>query len=131
MKFVDEYRDAALVRHGLGEIRRFVTRPWSIMEICGGQTHSLMRHGLDELLPAEITLVHGPGCPVCVTPLELIDRAIAIAHLPGVILCSFGDMLRVPGSREDLFRARAAGADVRVVYSPLDALAIAQQHPDR
>ena len=130
MKYVDEYRSAALVRHGLAEIRRLVTRPWALMEICGGQTHALMRHGLDELLPPEITLVHGPGCPVCVTPLELIDRAIAIARLPGVCLCSFGDMLRVPGSETDLFCTRAAGGAVRVVYSPLDAVALAQQHPE-
>jgi hydrogenase expression/formation protein HypD len=131
MKYVDEYRSAALVRHGLAEIGRVVTRPWVLMEICGGQTHALMRHGLDELLPPEISLVHGPGCPVCVTPLELIDRAIAIARMPGVSLCSFGDMLRVPGTETDLFRVRAAGGDVRVVYSPLDAVALAQQHPDR
>ncbi len=130
MKYVDEYRDAALVRQTLADIHRLVTRPWALMEICGGQTHAMMRHGLDELLPPEITLVHGPGCPVCVTPLELIDRAIAIARRPGVCLCSFGDMLRVPGSETDLFRARAAGGDVRVVYSPLDAVRLAQQHPD-
>ena len=131
MKYLDEYRDAELVRRGLAEIARTVTRPWSIMEICGGQTHSILRHGLDELLPANITLIHGPGCPVCVTPLELIDRAIAIAARPDVIFCSFGDMLRVPGSDEDLFRTKAAGGDVRVVYSPLDALTIAQRNPDR
>jgi hydrogenase expression/formation protein HypD len=131
MKYVDEYRDTALVRRGLDEIRRAVTRPWALMEICGGQTHALMRHGLDELLPSELTLVHGPGCPVCVTPLELIDKALALARRPEVTLCSFGDMLRVPGSDSDLFRARAAGGDVRVVYSPLDALALARQRPDR
>jgi hydrogenase expression/formation protein HypD len=131
MKYLDEYRDAELVKRGLDEIRRAVTRPWSIMEICGGQTHSIMRHGLDELLPPEITLIHGPGCPVCVTPLELIDKALAIASRPEVIFTSFGDMLRVPGSGEDLFRTRADGGDVRVVYSPLDALKIAQQNPDR
>jgi hydrogenase expression/formation protein HypD len=131
MKYLDEYRDAELVKKGLDEIRRTVTRPWSLMEICGGQTHSIMRHGLDEMLPPEITLIHGPGCPVCVTPLELIDKAIAIAARPDVIFTSFGDMLRVPGSDEDLFRTKADGGDVRVVYSPLDALKIAQQNPDK
>ncbi len=131
MKYLDEYRDAELVHKGLDEIRRTVTRPWSLMEICGGQTHSIMRHGLDELLPDGIELIHGPGCPVCVTPLELIDKAIAIASRPDVIFTSFGDMLRVPGSDEDLFRTRADGGDVRVVYSPLDAVKIAQQHPDK
>jgi len=119
------------VKKGLEEIRRVTTRPWSIMEVCGGQTHSIMRHGLDELLPPEITLIHGPGCPVCVTPLELIDKAIAIASRREVIFTSYGDMLRVPGSDEDLFRTKADGGDVRVVYSPLDALKIAQQNPDR
>ncbi len=131
MKYVDEYRDAELVKKTLFQIRRTATRPWTLMEICGGQTHSLMRHGLDDLLPPLIRLVHGPGCPVCVTPLELIDKAIAIASLPGVIFLSYGDMLRVPGSNEDLFRTRAGGGDVRVVYSPLDALKIAQSHPDK
>lgn len=131
MKYLDEYRDAELVKNGLAEIRRVVTRPWALMEICGGQTHSIMRHGLDELLPPEIELIHGPGCPVCVTPLELIDKAIAIAARSDVIFTSFGDMLRVPGSDEDLFRTRADGGDVRVVYSPLDAVKIAQQHSDR
>ncbi len=131
MKYLDEYRDAELVHKGLDEIRRTVTRPWSLMEICGGQTHSIMRHGLDELLPEGIELIHGPGCPVCVTPLELIDKAIAIAARPEVIFTSFGDMLRVPGSDEDLFRTRAEGGDVRVVYSPLDAVKIAQQNPDK
>jgi hydrogenase expression/formation protein HypD len=131
MKYLDEYRDAELVHKGLEEIRRTVTRPWSLMEICGGQTHSIMRHGLDELLPEGIELIHGPGCPVCVTPLELIDKAIAIASRPDVIFTSFGDMLRVPGSDEDLFRTRADGGDVRVVYSPLDAVKIAQQNPDK
>jgi hydrogenase expression/formation protein HypD len=131
MKYLDEYRDAELVHKGLEEIRRTVTRPWSLMEICGGQTHSIMRHGLDELLPQGNGLIHGPGCPVCGTPLELIDKAIAIASRPNVIFTSFGDMLRVPGSAEDLFRTRAEGGDVRVVYSPLDAVKIAQQNPDR
>ncbi len=129
MKYLDEYRDAELVQNGLAELRRITTRSWRLMEICGGQTHSIMRHGLDELLPDSIELIHGPGCPVCVTPLELIDKAIAIAARPDVIFCSFGDMLRVPGSDEDLFRTRADGGDVRVVYSPLDAVKIAQQHP--
>lgn len=129
MKYLDEYRDAELVHKGIAEIKRITTRPWSLMEICGGQTHSIMRHGIDELLPDSIELIHGPGCPVCVTPLELIDKAIAIASRPDVIFCSFGDMLRVPGSDEDLFRTRADGGDVRVVYSPLDAVKIAQQNP--
>lgn len=131
MKYLDEYRDAELVHKGIAEIKRITTRPWSLMEICGGQTHSIMRHGLDELLPEGIELIHGPGCPVCVTPLELIDKAIAIAARPDVIFCSFGDMLRVPGSDEDLFRTRADGGDVRVVYSPLDAVKIAQQNPTK
>lgn len=131
MKYLAEYRDAGAVQRCLAELRRLVTRPWTIMEICGGQTHSFLRFGLDELLPSEITLVHGPGCPVCVTPIELIDKAVAIASLPGVIFCSFGDMLRVPGSRSDLFHAKAQGADVRVVYSPLDAVALARRHPHR
>lgn len=131
MKYLDEYRDAELVQKGLAEICRTVTRPWQLMEICGGQTHSIMRHGLDELLPPEVELIHGPGCPVCVTPLELIDKAIAIASRPDVIFTSFGDMLRVPGSDEDLFRTRADGGDVRVVYSPLDAVKIAQQNPTK
>lgn len=131
MKFVDEYRDAGLVNSIAAEIRRVTTRPWNIMEICGGQTHSIVRYGLDELLPDMITLIHGPGCPVCVTSLELIDRAIAIASLPGVIMTSYGDMLRVPGSSSDLLRAKALGADVRMVYSPLDVLQIARQNPDK
>jgi len=131
MKYVEEYRDAALVRGLVEEIRRTVTRPWVLMEICGGQTHALVRHGLDQLLPPEIELVHGPGCPVCVTPLELIDKALAIASRPDVILTSYGDMLRVPGSNRDLFSVRAGGGDVRVVYSPLDAVKIAKANPDR
>jgi hydrogenase expression/formation protein HypD len=128
MKYLEEYRDQAAVQAVLDEIRRVTTRPWTIMEICGGQTHSIIRHGLDQLLPPEITLVHGPGCPVCVTPLELIDKAIAIASRPDVILTSFGDMLRVPGSQQDLFAVKATSGDVRVVYSPLDALKLARQH---
>ena len=131
MKYMDEFRDADLVKRTIGEIQRTVTRPWVIMEICGGQTHAIMRYGLDQLLPPEIELVHGPGCPVCVTPLELIDRALAIACQPEVIFTSYGDMLRVPGSDKDLFSARATGADVRVVYSPLDAVKIAQENPDK
>src|SRR5512143_440848 len=131
MKYIEEYRDEALTRTVLNEIRQCVTRPWKIMEVCGGQTHSILKSGLDQLLPPEIELVHGPGCPVCVTPLELIDKAIALASRPDVIFVSFGDMLRVPGSRQDLFSVKAAGGDVRIVYSPLDALRIAREHPDR
>lgn len=131
MKYVSEYREAKRVQTALQEVRRTVTRPWTLMEICGGQTHAIMRYGLDQLLPSEIELVHGPGCPVCVTPLELIDKALAIASHPGVIFTSYGDMLRVPGSGRDLFSVRAAGGDVRVVYSPLDAVKIAQNNPDR
>ncbi len=131
MRFVTEFRDAELVRGVIDEIRRTVTRPWVLMEICGGQTHAIMRYGLDQLLPPEIELVHGPGCPVCVTPLEQIDRALAIAARPEVIFCSFGDMLRVPGSQHDLFSMRARGAQVRVVYSPLDAVKLAQENPDK
>lgn len=129
MKYVAEYRDAKLVNGVIAEIRRTVSRPWAIMEICGGQTHAIMRHGLDQLLPPEVELVHGPGCPVCVTSLELIDKAMAIASRPDVIFTSYGDMLRVPGSGRDLFSIRATGGDVRVVYSPLDAVKIAQQNP--
>ncbi len=131
MKHLTEYRDEELVRGVIAEIRRTVTRPCVIMEICGGQTHAIMRHGLDQLLPAEVELVHGPGCPVCVTSLELIDKALAIASLPDVIFTSYGDMLRVPGTDRDLFSVRAAGGDVRVVYSPLDAVKIAQENPDK
>jgi len=131
LKYVDEYRDAAAARRCVGAIRRIATRPWTLMEVCGGQTHCIVRFGLDELLPPGITLLHGPGCPVCVTPVEIIDRALAIASRPGVIFCSFGDMLRVPGSRDDLASVKAAGGDVRIVYSPLDALALARSNPDR
>jgi hydrogenase expression/formation protein HypD len=131
MKYLTEYRDAELVAGVMREIRRITTRPWTLMEICGGQTHSIVRYGLDQLLPPEIELVHGPGCPVCVTPLEQIDRALAIASRPEVIFTSYGDMLRVPGSHRDLFSVRAAGGDVRVVYSPLDALKLAQANPHK
>ncbi|MBI4790613.1 MAG: hydrogenase formation protein HypD [Chloroflexi bacterium] len=131
MKFVAEYRDAKPVQGVIEQIYRVTTRPWVLMEICGGQTHAIVRHGIDQLLPEEIELVHGPGCPVCVTPLELIDQALAIAARPDVIFTSYGDMLRVPGSARDLFAVRAAGGDVRVVYSPLDAVKIAQQNPDK
>jgi hydrogenase expression/formation protein HypD len=131
MKYVTEYRDAALVRGVVDEIARVTTRPWVIMEICGGQTHAIVRYGLDQILPPFIELVHGPGCPVCVTPLELIDKALAIASQPDVIFCSYGDMLRVPGSDRDLFSVKAAGGQVRVVYSPLDAVEIARQNPDK
>jgi hydrogenase expression/formation protein HypD len=131
MKYLSEFRDSALVQNALREIRRLATEPCVLMEVCGGQTHSIVRSGLDRMLPETITLVHGPGCPVCVTPIEVIDRALAIARKPGVIFTSFGDMLRVPGTEGDLFSARAEGADVRVVYSPLDAVTIARENPDR
>ena len=131
MKYLDEYRDPELAKRLVGEIRKLVTRHWVLMEICGGQTHTLMRYGIDDLLPPEVELVHGPGCPVCVTPLEIIDRAVAIGSTPGVTLVSYGDMLRVPGSESDLFRVKAAGGDVRIVYSPMDALKIARQNPGR
>ncbi|MFC5720914.1 hydrogenase formation protein HypD [Streptomyces gamaensis] len=131
MKYLDEYRDPRLARRLLDELCRTATRPWRIMEVCGGQTHTLVRQGIDELLPAGIRMVHGPGCPVCVTPLETLDRAMAVAARPGVILTSFGDMLRVPGSHTDLLALRARGADVRVVYSPMDAVRLAERHPER
>lgn len=131
MKFVTEYRDPQLVKQYAKAIAAWVSQPWQIMEICGGQTHAIVKYGLDRLLPPEITLIHGPGCPVCVTPTELIDRAIAIATLPNTILCSFGDMLRVPGTHTDLLATKAAGGNVRLVYSPLDALKIAREHPDQ
>ncbi|KYG00023.1 hydrogenase formation protein HupD [Sorangium cellulosum] len=131
MRFIDEYRDAQRVGPYVEAIRRVVSRPWSIMEVCGGQTHAIVRFGLDELLPPEISLLHGPGCPVCVTPIELIDRALEIASRREVTFCSFGDMLRVPGSSDDLFAVKSRGGDVRVVYSPLDALALAERLPDR
>jgi hydrogenase expression/formation protein HypD len=127
MKFVDEFREAGTARTLLDRIRATVTKPWTIMEVSGGQTHTILRYGLDQLLPDEVALVHGPGCPVCVTPIEMIDLAIDLSRHRQITLCSFGDMLRVPGSSSDLFDARAAGADVRVVYSPLDAVALAQR----
>jgi hydrogenase expression/formation protein HypD len=131
MRYVAEYRNEALVAAVIEQIRRTATRHWTLMEICGGQTHAIVRYGLDQLLPPEIELVHGPGCPVCVTPLELIDKALAIASSPDVIFCSYGDMLRVPGSGRDLFSVKAAGGDVRIVYSPLDAVELARKRPDK
>jgi hydrogenase expression/formation protein HypD len=131
MKYVDEFRNRALAQKLLAEIRRTVTRSWVVMEVCGGQTHSIVKYGLDDLLPPEIELVHGPGCPVCVTALESIDRAHALARRPEVIFCSFGDMLRVPGSGGDLFQIKAQGGDVRVVYSPLDCLKVARANPGK
>jgi len=131
MKYLAEFSDPELAKRLVDDIHATVTRPWAIMEVCGGQTHSIIRHGLDQLLPDEIELIHGPGCPVCVTPLEIIDKALEIASRPDVIFCSFGDMLRVPGSEQDLFRVKSAGGDVRVVYSPLDAMTIARNNPDK
>ena len=131
MKYLDEYRDGPIAAKIVGEIRRIQTRPWVLMEVCGGQTHSIVKHGIDHLLPDGIELVHGPGCPVCVTPLEMIDKAHSIAKRENVIFCSFGDMLRVPGSDGDLFTIKSLGGDVRVVYSPLDCLKIARSNPDR
>ncbi len=131
MKYLDEYRDGEAARTLAAAIARAVTRPWTIMEVCGGQTHTIVKYGIDSILPPAVELVHGPGCPVCVTPLELIDKAITIAARPEVIFCSFGDMLRVPGSRRDLFAVKAAGGDVRIVYSPLDCLRLAEQNPAR
>jgi len=129
MKFISEYRNADKIKKYIREIQTITTKKWVIMEICGGQTHALLKYGIDELLADNITLLHGPGCPVCVTPLEKIDKAIKIAAMPDVIFCSFGDMLRVPGSSEDLLSVKAKGSDVRIVYSPMDALKIAQQNP--
>jgi hydrogenase expression/formation protein HypD len=131
MKYVSEFRDSDLAQKLAREIAQTVTRSWKIMEVCGGQTHSIIRNGIDQLLPPQIEMIHGPGCPVCVTPLETIDRALAIAAQPGVIFCSFGDMLRVPGSHSDLFRVKSEGGDIRIVYSPLDAVKLARQNPDR
>jgi hydrogenase expression/formation protein HypD len=131
MKYLDEYRDGPIAAKIVAEICRTQTRPWVLMEVCGGQTHSIVKHGIDQLLPEGIELVHGPGCPVCVTPLEMIDKAHFIAQRPDVIFCSFGDMLRVPGSDGDLFTIKSRGADVRVVYSPLDCLKIARSNPGK
>jgi hydrogenase expression/formation protein HypD len=131
VKYLDEYRDRDIAQALVRRIRETATRPWVLMEMCGGQTHSIVRYGIDRLLPTTLELVHGPGCPVCVTSLEMIDRAHAIAATPDVIFTSFGDMLRVPGSRGDLLRLRGRGADVRIVYSPLDALALARANPQR
>jgi hydrogenase expression/formation protein HypD len=131
VKFLSEYRDQKAAEQLSQQIWKKVTRPWTIMEICGGQTHTIVKSGLEDLLPRDITLVHGPGCPVCVTPIELIDKAVAIALRPEVIFCSFGDMLRVPGSTKSLFDAKAEGADVRIVYSPLDAVKLARTNPER
>jgi len=131
MKFLDEYRNEELANKIVSEIRRIVTRPWVLMEVCGGQTHTIVKYGIDHLLPPQVELVHGPGCPVCVTALETIDKAHAIASRPGVIFCSFGDMLRVPGSHSDLLVLKSRGADVRVVYSPIDCLKIARANPTR
>jgi hydrogenase expression/formation protein HypD len=131
MKYIDEYRNEADAQKFVQAIQRLVTRPWTIMEICGGQTHTLIKFGIDRMLLEQITLVHGPGCPVCVTPLELIDKAIAIARQSNVIFTSFGDMLRVPGSQDDLLSVKARGGDVRMVYSPLDAVKLAQKFPDK
>jgi hydrogenase expression/formation protein HypD len=131
MKYLDEFRNAEIAKKIADDLHRITTRPWAIMEVCGGQTHSIIRNGIDQILPAGIELIHGPGCPVCVTPLDVIDQALAIAGQPHVTFCSFGDMLRVPGSHKDLFQVKSEGGDVRVVYSPLDAVALAEKLPDR
>ena len=131
MKYMSEYRDPELAKKYLEEIKKIVTQPWSIMEVCGGQTHSLVKNGIIDMLPKEVTMIHGPGCPVCVTPVNLIDKAIHLALHENVILCSFGDMLRVPGSKINLLEAKAKGADIRILYSPLEAVKIAEDHPDR
>jgi hydrogenase expression/formation protein HypD len=131
MKYIDEYRDPDAARSFAAELAKITTRPWTLMEVCGGQTHAIVKFGIDELLPKEVTLVHGPGCPVCVTPVELVDKAVQIAAMPDVIFCSFGDMLRVPGTGGDLFAVKAAGGDVRIVYSPMDALRLAIENPEK
>jgi hydrogenase expression/formation protein HypD len=131
MRFVTEYRDAEACRQMSAALHRLVTRPWTIMEVCGGQTHAIIKYGLDQLLPPQLTLIHGPGCPVCVTPLEMIEKSLQLAARPEIIFCSFGDMLRVPGRSQDLLAVKAAGGDVRIVYSPLDAVKIAQENPER
>lgn len=131
MKYIDEYRDARAVEKYISRIKSITTKQWDIMEVCGGQTHAIIKFGIDQLLPKEINLIHGPGCPVCVTPVELIDKAIKIASEPSTIFCSFGDMLRVPGTKNDLFSAKANGADIHIVYSPLDSLKIAKENPSK
>lgn len=131
MRYLDEFRNPELAQKLFDEIRSITRCPWAIMEVCGGQTHSIIRNGIDQLLPEQIELIHGPGCPVCVTPLEMIDKALAIASRPNVLFCSFGDMLRVPGSEKDLFRIKSEGGDVRIVYSPLDAVKLAKENPNR
>jgi hydrogenase expression/formation protein HypD len=131
MKYLDEFRDPQLAAQLFAEIARITTKKWAIMEVCGGQTHAIIRNGIDQMLPEQIELIHGPGCPVCVTPLGVIDKALEMASRPGVIFCSFGDMLRVPGSARDLFQVRSEGGDVRVVYSPLDAVKLAEENPDK
>ena len=131
MKHLSEYRDVELVNQLVNDIKAITTKPWTIMEVCGGQTHSLVKNGLLQMLPQEITMVHGPGCPVCVTPISIIDEAVMLSKKPAVILCSFGDMLRVPGSEKSLLEAKAEGADVRIVYSPLEAVKLAKENPDR
>ena len=131
MKYLSEYRDADVVNKYLDELHEITTKPWTIMEVCGGQTHSLVKNGIIGLLPKNITMVHGPGCPVCVTPLQLIDKAVYLAEVQKVILCSYGDMLRVPGSKKSLLEAKANGADVRILYSPLEAVKLASENPDK
>ncbi|HUA19450.1 MAG TPA: hydrogenase formation protein HypD [Bryobacteraceae bacterium] len=131
MRYLDEYRDPKIAQALVDQIHARVTKPWVLMEICGGQTHTLMRYGIDELIPGQVELVHGPGCPVCVTPIEVVDKAVEIASRPDVIFVSYGDMLRVPGTKSDLFRVKAHGGDVRIAYSPMEAVKIAQKNPDR
>ena len=131
MKYLTEFRNGEIARKIAREITQITTRPWKIMEVCGGQTHSIIKNGIDQMLPSGVEMIHGPGCPVCVTPLELIDKALAIASEPGVIFCSFGDMLRVPGTDSDLFQVKGRGGDVRVVYSPLDAVDLAVKNPEK
>jgi hydrogenase expression/formation protein HypD len=131
MKYLDEYRDPVLARRLMAEIHRTATRPWTLMEVCGGQTHTIVKQGIDEMLPEGVQMIHGPGCPVCVTPLEVVDRAVEIAGRPGVIFTSYGDMLRVPGTHGDLLGVKARGGDVRVVYTPLDAVRLAAEQPDK
>jgi hydrogenase expression/formation protein HypD len=131
MKFVTEFRDEALAKNIIARLHQVATKPWTIMEVCGGQTHTILQYGIQDMIPKEVELVHGPGCPVCVTPVEMVDRAIAIASDPKVIFCTFGDMLRVPGTKIDLATVRSEGADVRILYSPIDAVKVAKENPDR